>query len=305
MTNPNILGVSSKDLGWENNSTKINGNDIGFVRETVDERFIPLLHVSVIRGRNFSSAYPTDSASAVVANETFARQAGWKDPIGQQLNLSFDKARPQWYTVIGVVRDYYYQPLNVVIKPQIFTIKPGRVLGNLLVKMRPHTEASNLPLIENTYRSIFPLSSFDFGFKDEQNRDQYWSEDKWKDVMLFAAIFTVFISCIGLFGLTVLTTERRTKEIGIRKVLGASAQTIASLLSKDFLRLVILSLALAIPFGWLAASQWLNNYPYRINLSWPLFAGAGAVVITLALLTVSFQALKAARSNPVHSLRAD
>jgi putative ABC transport system permease protein len=305
MTHPEILGVTSKDLGWENQGVKIDGNKIDYVRETVDENFIPLLHLSVIKGRNFSKAYPSDTSRAILVNETFARKAGWKDAIGQQVDLSYDPAKTDKYTVIGVVKDYYYQPLNLVIKAQVFSIKPGRVLGNLLVKMRPHTEAANLLLIENTYRSIFPISSFDYGFMDQQNRNQYTMEGNWKDVMFFAAIITVFISCIGLFGLTVLATERRTKEIGIRKVLGASIQAIVTLLSKDFLRLVTLSLALAIPLAWLAATKWLNNYPNRISLSWPLFAGAGALVIALALLTTSFQAVKAALSNPVHSLRSE
>jgi putative ABC transport system permease protein len=304
-THPDILGVACKDMGWENNGVKINGNLVGYVRETVDEQFLPLLEVPIVKGRNFSKAYPSDTGKSILINETFARKAGWKDPIGQQLDLSFDPATPEYYTVIGVVKDYYYQPLNLVIKPQIFSIKPGRVLGNLLVKMRPHTEAANIQLIESAYRSIFPLSSFDFGFKDEQNRDQYGMEGNWKDVMLFAAIITVFISCIGLFGLTVLATERRTKEIGIRKVLGASAQTIVTLLSKDFLQLVTLSLALAIPLAWLAASKWLANYPNRISLSWQMYAGAGALVIALALVTISFQAVRAALGNPVLSLRQE
>jgi putative ABC transport system permease protein len=304
-THPDILGVTSKDMGWENNSVKIDGNPIGYVRETVDEEFLPLLKIPIIKGRAFSKAYPSDSIKSILINETFAGKAAWKDPIGQRLDLSFDAATPENYTVIGVVKDYYYQPLNLVIKPQIFSIKPGRVLGTLLVKMRPHTEAANLQMIEQAYRSIFPLSSFDFGFMDQRNRDQYLMEGNWKDVMLFSAIITVFISCIGLFGLTVLATERRTKEIGIRKVLGASAQTIVTLLSKDFLQLVTLSLAFAIPLAWIAASKWLNNYPNRISLSWPLFAGAGALVIALALVTISFQAVRAALSNPVLSLRQE
>ena len=303
MTRPDIVGVTCKDMGWENEGVKINGNDIGYVRETVDDNFLPLLHIPIIKGRNFSSASSFDSSTAMLVNETFAKRAGWKDPIGRQLSLS--KEDPTKYTVIGVVRDYYFQPLQEVIKPQIFTIKPGRVLGNLLVKMRPNTEAGNLPFVEDAYKSIFPLTSFDFGFKDQQNRQQYWAEGNWKDVMLFAAIITVFISCIGLFGLAVLATERRTKEIGIRKVLGASVNTIVTLLSKDFLQLVSLSLALAVPLAWLAATKWLNNYPYRITLSWPLFAAAGALVIVLAGLTVSVQAVKSALANPVRSLRSE
>jgi putative ABC transport system permease protein len=139
----------------------------------------------------------------------------------------------------------------------------------------------------------------------EENRKHYETEAKWKQIMLFGAILTIFISCIGLFGLSVQSAEKRTKEIGIRKVLGASVKGVTAILSKDFLTLVFISLLIAIPLAWLASSKWLENYPYRISLNWWLFASAGILVIMIALITVSFQAIKAAIANPVKSLRTE
>jgi putative ABC transport system permease protein len=152
---------------------------------------------------------------------------------------------------------------------------------------------------------LFPLSPYTYAFKNEENLKNYEAEAKWKQIMLFGAILTIFISCIGLFGLSVLSAEKRTKEIGIRKVLGASVNRVVTILSKDFLKLVFISLVIAIPAAWIAASKWLENYPYRIRLNLGLFASAGILVILIALITVSFQAIKAAIANPVKSLRTE
>jgi putative ABC transport system permease protein len=149
------------------------------------------------------------------------------------------------------------------------------------------------------------LNAFSYTFKDQDNLKSYQAEQKWKQILFYSAILTIFISCIGLFGLAVLSGEKRTKEIGIRKVLGASVGSVVSTLSKDFLRLVLLSLIIAMPAAWFAANKWLQNYPYRISLSWGLFAAAGLLVVGIALLTVSFQAIKAALANPADSLRTE
>ena len=149
------------------------------------------------------------------------------------------------------------------------------------------------------------MSPYSYKFQDEENLKNYEAEAKWKQIMLFGAILTIFISCIGLFGLSVLSAEKRTKEIGIRKVLGASVGNVVKILSKDFLKLVVLSLVISIPLAWLAVSKWLENYPYRITLSWTLFVFAGLSVVCIALATVSFQAIKAAVANPVKSLRTE
>ncbi len=142
-------------------------------------------------------------------------------------------------------------------------------------------------------------------FQDQENLKNYEAEAKWKKIMLFGAILTIFISCIGLFGLSVLSAQKRTKEIGIRKVLGASVSGVVAILSKDFLKLVIVSLLVAIPLSWVAANKWLENYPYRITLSWWMFAVAALLVALIASATVSFHAVKAAVANPVKSLRAE
>jgi putative ABC transport system permease protein len=173
------------------------------------------------------------------------------------------------------------------------------------IKLRPGPSASALRHIERTYRAMFPMSPYSYVFKDQENYANYAMEAKWKQIILFGAVLTIFISCIGLFGLSVLAAERRTKEIGVRKVLGASVGAVARSLSIDFVKLVGIALLLSVPLAWYAASRWLENYPYRIGLSGWLFAAGGLVVVGIAVLTVSFQAVRAARANPVKSLRVD
>jgi putative ABC transport system permease protein len=149
------------------------------------------------------------------------------------------------------------------------------------------------------------MSSYSYVFKNDANRKQYADVEKWKQIILFSAILTIFISCIGLFGLSVLSAEKRTKEIGIRKVLGASVQQIVTALSTDFIKLVAISLIIATPLVYIAANTWLQNYPYRVEMSWWLFASAGILVMLIALFTVSFQSIKTAVANPVKSLRTE
>src|SRR5450755_4288399 len=177
--------------------------------------------------------------------------------------------------------------------------------GVAYIKISPNTSASSLQYIEKTFKKFFPVSPYTFHFKDKENLKNYEAEAKWKQILLFGAILTIFISCIGLFGLTVLSAEKRTKEIGIRKVLGASVHSIVSILSTDFLKLVFISLIISIPLAWVAANKWLQNYPYRITLNGWMFIIAGLLVILIALATVSFQAIKAAVANPVKSLRTE
>ena len=302
LNDPNIVSVAPRNGGqWGTVAKVSNDSTIQFDYETVDEAYLPTLKIPLVKGRNFSPDFPSDSANSVLVNETFVKQAGWKDPIGQSINFWYDNNKK--YNVIGVVKDYHYQPLSQKIGPQVFTMKKDNPYGMTYIKIKPNTAAASLKTIQKIFKQLFPLSPYSYTFKNDENLKSYEAEAKWKQIMLFGAILTIFISCIGLFGLSVLSTERRTKEIGIRKVLGASVKGVAAILSKDFLKLVFISLVIAIPLAWLAASKWLENYPYRITLSWWLFASAGALVILIALMTVSFQAIKAAIANPVKSLR--
>jgi putative ABC transport system permease protein len=204
-----------------------------------------------------------------------------------------------------VVKNYHFRSLNEEIGPQLFTMKPDNSFGLAFIKIKPKTETASLQHIEASFKKLFPLTPYTYKFKDLENIRAYEAEAKWKQMMLFGAVLTIFISCIGLFGLSVLAAEKRTKEIGIRKVLGASISGIATALSKDFLKLVAIAMLIAMPAAWYFTSQWLQNYPYRIELSWPMFALAGLLVLLIAIITVSFQAIKAAIANPVKSLRSE
>ena len=177
--------------------------------------------------------------------------------------------------------------------------------GTFYIKIKPNTAAASLKWIQKTYQQLYPMSPYSYVFKNDENRMQYADVEKWKQIILFGAILTIFISCIGLFGLSVLSAEKRTKEIGIRKVLGASVSSIISILSADFLKLIFIALIISIPLAWMATNKWLQNYPYRVTLSWWFFASSGLLVILIALFTISFQSIKAAIANPVKSLKTE
>jgi len=303
MKNPDIIGVAGKNGGsWSTQARVNNDSSIQFAYETVDESFLPLLKIPIAEGRNFSTDYPSDSSHSVLVNEAFAKKAGWKNPLGQTVDFFY---RNEKYTVIGVVKDYHYQSLYQKTGPQLFTMKLGNDYGTEYIKIKPNTASTSLKYIASTFKKLFPISPYSYTFKNDENIKNYEAEAKWKQIMLYSAILTIFISCIGLFGLSVLSAEKRTKEIGIRKVLGASIQSVVTSLSVDFLKLVMIAMIIAIPLAWLAAGKWLEKYPYRIQITWWIFAAGGLLVILIALITVSFQAIKAAMANPVKSLRTE
>jgi len=303
LKNPNIIDVASKNGGSWGTVAKVDADStMQFAYETIDETYIPLLKIRVLKGRNFSKDFPSDSSQSILVNQAFAKKAGWKDPVGHQVDFWYNNKK---YTVIGLVADYHFESLTREIGPQLFTMKADNPYGMSLIKIKPHTETASLKYIQSTFKRLFPMNPYNYVFKNDENLKNYEAEAKWKQIMLFSAILTIFISCIGLFGLSVLSAEKRTKEIGIRKVLGASVNSVVTILSKDFIKLVIVALLIAIPAAWLAADKWLQDYPYRISLSWQMFAMAGALVIFIALATVSFQAIRAAVANPVKSLRTE
>ena len=303
LKNPNIVDVTFKNGGSWGTVAKVNSDStMEFAYETVDESYLRLLKIPILQGRNFSKDFAGDSSHSILVNETFVKKAGWKNPVGQLVNFWYNNEK---YTVIGVVKDYHFESLNREIGPQLFTMKAGNIYGVSFIKIKPGTETASLKNIEQIFKRLFPAFPFTYAFKSEENFKNYQAEQKWKQIMLFSAVLTIFISCIGLFGLSVLAAERRTKEMGIRKVLGASVNQVVTVLSKDFVKLVILALGIAIPMAWYAANKWLQNYPYRIGLSWQIFALAGVLVIFIALATVSFQAIRTALANPVSSLRSE
>jgi putative ABC transport system permease protein len=302
LKNSNIAGVSVKNArAWGTGTKNATGSTVYFTNETVDENYLTLLKIPLIAGRNFSTAFPADLTQSVIVNESFVKAANWKKPVGETINMLGNSN--ETYQVIGVVKDYHFASLTKKITPQLFTMKGS--YGSYYIKIKPTTATASLEWIQKTFQQFYPMSSYSYVFKNDENRKQYTDIEKWKQIILFGAILTIFISCIGLFGLSVLSAEKRTKEIGIRKVLGASAQQIVTTLSTDFIKLIVLALVIASPLIYIASNKWLQNFPYRIQVSWWLFALAGVLVMLIALFTVSFQSIKAAIANPVKSLRAE
>ncbi len=304
LKNPDILSVAAKNSGFSGQSVKVNGDEsINFAYETIDEDYVSMLKIPVIAGRNFSKDFPADSTQSVLVNESFVKKANWKNPIGQIVH--FGQEDGEDLRVIGVVKDFHFQALKYEIKPQLFDMRPQSDYGKVFVKVKPNSETASLRHIEKTFKKLFPLNSYKYLFMDEVNQANYASEAKWRQIMLFGAILTIFISCIGLFGLATLTAERRTKEIGIRKVLGASVGSVVQLLSSDFMKLVGLSFVFAFPVAYYAMDEWLKGYAYRVDISVWTFVITALAAILIAFFTVSFQSIRAAMSNPVKSLRSE
>jgi len=303
LKDPNIINVVARNGGdWGTMAKLSNDSTIHFQYQTIDEDFLPMLKIPLVHGRNFSVDFPADSGNSVIVNESFVKEAGWQNPIGQIVNFWY---KNKMYHVIGVVKDYHYSALTKKIGPEVFTMKKDNPYGLALIKIKSNTAAASLQTIQAAFKKLFPLSPYSYVFMNEENKRKYEAEAKWKQIMLLGAILTIFISSIGLFGLSVLSAEKRTREIGIRKVLGASVTSVLTILSRDFIKLVIISLIISIPLAWLVSNKWLQNYAYRISLDWWLFASAALLVMLIALITVSFQAIRTAIMNPVKSLRTE
>jgi putative ABC transport system permease protein len=255
-----------------------------------------------MKGRNFSKQMVSDSGNSVMVNESFVKAAGWKKPIGETVDFFYNKKK---YTVVGVVKDYHFLSLTEKTPAMLYSMNPQYPYGNIFIKINNTNKADALNHIQRGFKQMFPFIPYQYTFKDAQNAEQYDREAKWKQIVTFGALLTIFISCIGLFGLATLSAERRKKEIGIRKVLGASVEGIARKLSADFLILVLLSAIIAVPAAIWAMHKWLENYPYRISMNVWIFLFAAVFVAIIALATVSYQAIKAAIANPVNSLRSE
>ncbi|RFS22765.1 ABC transporter permease [Chitinophaga silvatica] len=301
---PDIEQVAPKNGGFWGTSAKLDSDSsINFAWETIDESYIQTLKIPIVMGRNFSEKYPGDSTHSILVNESFVKQAGWTNPIGK--SVIFNYRNNKTYEVVGVVKDHHFTSLNEKIRPQLFTMANNNPYGTFYIKIRPNTATRSLKFIEAKFKQFFPFTPYSYVFKNEENLKNYESEARWKQIILFGAILTISISCIGLFGLSVLSAEKSYKAIGIRKVLGASVQNIATGLALEFVKLVIIALVIAFPLAWLASNKWLDSYPYRIRLDWSIFAGAAILVLLIAIATVSIQAIKAATANPVKCLRSE
>ena len=300
---PGVQKVAEKMNGRWGTGAKVEGKDIDIDYDAIDEDYLPTMEIPLLQGRNFSKDFPSDSTSSVIVNETFAKEAGWKDPVGKTIDFVNGKACK--LAVIGVVKDYHFGSLKMNIKPKVFTMNPALGFGRFIIRLKPENQQATLQAIEKIYGSHVPGHPMEYYFQDEANRKNYEAESKWKQIIMYSTMLTVFLSCIGLLGLTMLSIRRRTKEIGIRKVFGANIWQVSVVVVKNFIELVFFSFLVAIPAGWWAASRWLENFPYRIAMNIWIFVAAALLTLITALLTVSFQSIKAAIANPVKSLRTE
>jgi putative ABC transport system permease protein len=273
---------------------------------SVDSDYLKTLQIKLLSGRSFSESFKSDLGGAVLINETLMKQLGWKEPIGKRVKYYIDNEKHTAEArVVGVVKDFHTYSLQHKIEPLVLQMPQPADKDNVFVRIQPAKTTEALAYIQSVYRTFDPTATLDFHFLDENFSKQYKAEQKQGAVLLSFTILAVLIACLGLFGLAAFAAEQRNKEIGVRKVLGASVSSIVILLSRDFLKLVLISIVVATPLAWYAMSRWLQDFAYRITIEWWVFASAGLLAIVIALATVSFQSIKAALMNPVKSLRAE
>ncbi|WP_218919519.1 ABC transporter permease [Spirosoma rigui] len=297
----NLVDMSNgTNIEWEGQFPK---DAFSITQMNIDADFIRTTGMSMAAGRNFSAQITSDTAAALgtyLVNETAAKRMGWTPTraLGKRVKVWGTDG-----TIIGVVNDFHFQPLRVRIEPFIFRFRPKEFYFTLLIKTNPNLLPRTLAEVSGIYKKMDPGTALSYGFVDQDLDRQYQSEQRIGRIIFCFAILTILVSCLGLLGLTAFTAEQRTKEIGIRKVLGASVAGIVALLSRDFLKLMLLAVVLASPLAWYAMSYWLHHFAYKTRFEWWMPALAGLLAIGIALLTISFQSIKAALANPVRSLR--
>jgi putative ABC transport system permease protein len=244
-------------------------------------------------------------AGSVVLNETAVKDLQVPSPvIGQQIVWGTDEDTTWYVKVVGVVKDFHFTSMRNEIKPFAFFWRPNRV-GNFTIKMDGGDMQGKIAKIKTIWNKNVTSRPFQYSFLDDTYAQQYKSEMNFKIIFFYITFIAIFIACLGLFGLSSFIMEQKTKEIGIRKVLGASVAGIVGMLSKDFVKLIIIAAVIAFPVAWWAMSKWLQDFVYRIQVSWWVFIAAGVSALLIALVTISFQSIKAAITNPVKSLRTE
>jgi putative ABC transport system permease protein len=278
--------------------------DIRYVAADYD--FIPTYGVYIVAGRNFSRDYGTDTASFIL-NEAAVRAVGWKSPQ-EAVGKNF-KYGGQMGHIVGVTNDFHFESLHQTIAPLILVMptpaQAANSYGYLSIKISGGNIPSALATIKDTWQKFLPELPYQYTFLDENFAKLYEAEQRQGTIFIIFACLAIFIACLGLFGLSAFSITQRVKEIGVRKVLGANVSTIVALLSKDFLKLVLIAAIISFPVAWYAMHNWLQDFAYRINIQWWVFVVAGILAALIALITVSFQAIKAALANPVKSLRTE
>lgn len=311
---PEIIGSASADLGlggdqeWSYAMFRYNGSDKKVYEYFIDPDYLQVLGMKLLTGRNFNAEIGADTVTSVIINEAMMNNFGWtfQNAVGQKVKGYLDEENdPNTPVVIGVVENFHYRSFGEQVQPQMFQQFAYHKPHKFFVRIRPANASKALAILQAEWKNVVSDYPFKYSFLDEDLDRFYESETRWSSIIGWASGISIFLACLGLFGLAALAAVNRTKEIGIRKVLGASLATIVGLLSKDFFRLVVIALLIASPLAWYFMNKWLQNYAYQIRIGWWVFVATGAATMIIAVGVISLQTIKAAIANPIKSLRTE
>jgi putative ABC transport system permease protein len=293
---PTALYTHTGSIRWQGEPPNL---VTSFVQSDVGYDFVKTMKLMMAQGRDFSREFPTDSLGVIV-NETAVKRMGYTNPVGKYVMWGGHQVK-----IVGVLQDFHFASLHQAIEPLIIRMNEDRQSGTLLVRLRAGKDKEALAGLEKLCKELNPAFPFTYQFSDAEYNNMYRSEQLVSKLANYFAFLAIFISCLGLLGLAIFTAAQRTREIGVRKVLGANVPGIVALLSKDFLGLVLIAIVIASPLAWYTMHRWLDDFEYRTPISWWIFAVAGLSAVGIAFVTVSFQAIRSARANPVKSLRSE
>jgi putative ABC transport system permease protein len=315
--NPEVVGstaalYSMAELGWmQFGYTDDKKVFRWFLYNTIDADFVNTMGLEIVRGRTFSKDIPADS-NYILVNEALVKEYGWKDPIGQHLPGKYDER------VLGVIKDFHIESLHSPIRPAVLALKGDSIRRHssdvsftvppqprVSVRFRGGNLEEHVASLRTAWKSVAGDQDFEYKFLDDELNAAYRQEERLSQIVRYASVLSIFIACMGLFGLATLVVARRTKEIGIRKVLGAEVGSIVMMMSKEFVILVVIASIISFPFAWWGLQKWLQDFAYRISIPWIAFVASALLALIIALVTVSTQSIRAALTNPVKSLRTE
>jgi putative ABC transport system permease protein len=300
---PSVLHVTSGDRNFISGSSSSGiKNKEGELIDTrflrVDQNYLNTLGLELVRGRNFIEGNKSDWNYGIIVNERFVKEYRLKDPVGELIINSGDTMR-----VVGVVKDFHFDSMKDDIDPLLLHMFPYNNIWYIFARLAPENIQQTLETLNNEWNEIVPEYTFDYEFLNNILDEQYENEERWSKITGIAAFIAIFLSCLGLLGISSLLVSKRVKEIGIRKVNGATTINILLLLYKDILKWVGLAFLIASPLAWYIINKWLQNFAYHTGISWWIFILAGAIAILISVLTISWQSVRASRINPVECLR--
>ena len=292
---PSFTSWSSSGFDWEGKDPALKV-DVTYME--ADDGYVDTMGMNIVQGRNFSKKFPTDKTESFLINEELARLMGHEDPIGKSFSFWDQKGK-----IIGVIEDFHFQPLRRKIEPLIIRWSQLDWTNFLFLRITPEGIAETIRTVQDSWEKILPGIPFSHQFLDEDFATMYISEERTGTLLKIFTVMAILVACLGLFGLASYAAEQRTKEIGIRKDLGASVQGIVALMCREFLLLIGLANLIAWPVAYFAFNAWLDNFAYRIRIPAGFFIGALAASLAIGLITVSYKAIRAASANPVDALK--